>query len=103
MPIRRYLEEGVFTPKTISEMSKALEATVEILGIGRDEAKRRGVAKLIIRVAKEDDSLDAVALRDRAVAALGGAAYSDIPANPLLWPSYAMRCTLAPSRLNSIR
>jgi hypothetical protein len=82
MPIRCYLEEGVFTPKTISEMSKALEATVEILGIGRDEAKRRGVAKLIIRVAKEDDSLDAVALRDRAVAALGGAAYSDIPANP---------------------
>jgi hypothetical protein len=81
MPIRRYLEEGVFTPKTTSEMSKALEATVEILGIGRDEAKRRGVAKFIIRVAKDGDSLDAVALRDRAVAALGGAAYRDIAAS----------------------
>jgi hypothetical protein len=53
MPIRRYLGEGVFTPKTISEMSKAFEATVEILGIGRDEAKRRGVAKLIIRLARK--------------------------------------------------
>jgi hypothetical protein len=65
-------------------MSKALEATVEILGIGRDEAKRRGVAKFIIRLAREDDSLDAKALRDRAVEALGGVAYRDILAQPVV-------------------
>ena len=51
-------------------MGKALEATAEILEVGSDEAKRRAIAKFIIRVAKEDGSLDAVALRDRAVAAL---------------------------------
>ena len=33
MPIRRYVEEGVFTPQALSAMSKALEATTEILGI----------------------------------------------------------------------
>ena len=61
-------------------MGKALEATAEILEVGSDEAKRRAIAKFIIRVAKESDSLDAVALRDRAVAALGGVAYCNLPA-----------------------
>ena len=56
-------------------MSKALEATTEILGIEGDEAKRQAVAKFIIRLAREDDSLDAAELRDKAVAALGGVAY----------------------------
>ena len=60
-------------------MGKALEATAEI-HVGSDEAKRRAIAKSIIRVAKEDDSLDAVALRDRAVAALGRVAYWNLPA-----------------------
>ena len=36
MPIRRYLEVGIFTPKTISAMGQALEATAQILGIGND-------------------------------------------------------------------
>ena len=80
MPIRRYVGEGVFTPQALSAMGKALEATAEILEVGSDEAKRRAIAKFIIRVAKEDDSLDAVALRDRAVAALGGVAYCNLPA-----------------------
>ena len=72
MPIRRYVKNGVvFTPQALSSMSRALEATTETLGIGSDEAKRRAVAKFIIRLAQEDDSLDAAALRDRAVAALG--------------------------------
>ena len=76
MPIRRYLEKGVvFTPQALSAMSKALEATTEILGIEGDEAKRQAVAKFIIRLAREDDSLDAAELRDKAVAALGGVAY----------------------------
>ncbi len=76
MPIRRYTEKGaVFTPQTISAMSKALEATAETLGINGDEAKRRVIAKFIIRLAQSDDSLDAAALHDRAVTALGGVAY----------------------------
>jgi hypothetical protein len=56
-------------------MSKALEATTEILGIGREEAKRQAVARFIIRLAREDASLDAAELRDKAVVALGGVAY----------------------------
>lgn len=82
MPIRRYLEVGIFTPKTISAMGQALEATAEILGIGNDEAKRRAIARFLIRVAKEDDRLDATALRDRAVAALGGVS---IVHEPAMW------------------
>jgi hypothetical protein len=35
MPIGRYVENGVvFTPQALSAMSKALEATTEILRIG---------------------------------------------------------------------
>ena len=76
MPIRRYVEKGVvFTPQALSAMSKALEATTEILGIEGDEAKRQAVARFVIRLAREDNSLDAAELRDKAVAALGGVAY----------------------------
>ena len=76
MPIRRYVEDGVvFTPKTLSVMSRALQDTTEILGIDGDESKRQAVAKFIIRVAREDDSLDAASLRRRAVAAFAGVAY----------------------------
>jgi hypothetical protein len=77
MPIKRYLKKGVvFAPQALSAMSRALEETSQILGIEGDEKKRQAVAKFIIRLAGEDDSLDAMALRDRAVAALGGVAYS---------------------------
>ena len=76
MPIRRYVEKGVvFTLRALSAMSKALDATTEILGIAGDEAKRHAVARFIIRLAREDNSLDAAELRDKAVAALGGVAY----------------------------
>jgi hypothetical protein len=90
MPIRRYVEKGVvFTPQALSAMSKApqalsamskaLEATTEILGFGRDEAKREAVARFIIRLAKEDTDIDAAELRDKALAALGGATYCAPP------------------------
>jgi hypothetical protein len=76
MPIRRYVEKGVvFTPQALSAMSKALEATTEILGIEGDEAKRQAVARFIVRLAREDASLDAAELRDKALVALGGVAY----------------------------
>jgi hypothetical protein len=75
MPIRRFVEKGVFTPQALSAMSKALDATTEILGIEGDEAKRQAVARFIIRLSREDNSLDAAQMRDKAVAALGGVAY----------------------------
>ena len=76
MPIRRYVEKGVvFTPQALSSMSRALEATTETLGMGSDEKNCQAVARFIIRLAREDDSLDATALRDKAVAAFGGVAY----------------------------
>ena len=75
MPIRRYVEKGVFTPQALSAMSKALESTTEILRIEDDEAKRQAVARFIIRLSREDNSLGAAEMRDKAVAALGGVAY----------------------------
>jgi hypothetical protein len=83
MPIRRYVEDGrVFAPRELSEMSKALEAATDALGFGSDDAKRQAIAKFIIRLAQEERDLDAETLRDRTVIALGGVAYSAIPAMP---------------------
>jgi hypothetical protein len=62
-------------------MSRALVEMTEILGIEGEEKQRQAVARFIIRLAREDASLDVAALRDRAVTALGGVAYS-IPGNP---------------------
>ena len=85
MPIRRYVEKGVvFTPQALSAMSKALEATTEILGIGRDEAKRQVVARFLIRLAKENPDIEIGELRDKALAALGGAAYCAPPESQAL-------------------
>ena len=67
MPIRRYVEYGVFRPEVLSAMNKALEDATEILEIGSDEIKHRAVAQLIIGMARLDDSLDSATLRDRAV------------------------------------
>jgi hypothetical protein len=51
MPIGRYVQKGVvFSPQALSAMSKAFEASTETLGIGSDEAKRRAVAKFLIRL-----------------------------------------------------
>ena len=98
MPIRRYVEKGVvFTPQALSAVSKALEATTEILGVEGDEAKRQAVARFIVRLAREDASLDAAELRDKAVAALGGVAYLAI-APPALGCLPKRRMTLPRSR-----
>jgi hypothetical protein len=86
MPIKRYVKKGVvFTPQALSSMGKALEETTEILRIRGEETKRRNVARFIIGLAQEDNNLDGAALRDRAVAALGGVAYSAPPG--ILQPS----------------
>jgi hypothetical protein len=53
-------------------MSNAFTAATEVLEIGGDEIKRAAVARFIIRLAQEDGNMDAVALRDRAVAVFGG-------------------------------
>jgi len=83
MPIRRYMQEGaVFSPQALSAMSQALIVTVEILGIGSDEAKRRDVARFLIRLTRSARTLDAITLRDMAVAALGGVAYCGLQGLP---------------------
>jgi hypothetical protein len=75
MPIKRYLKNGaIFAPEALLAMGEAFKATTEILGIGSDETKRQSVAKFIIRMAQDNSNLDAAALRERAVAALGGVA-----------------------------
>jgi hypothetical protein len=80
MPIRRYVKHGVtFTPQALASMSRALEDVTDILGIDGDEAKRRDVARFIIRLAQEDRNPDEASLRERTVAALGGVAYCDLP------------------------
>jgi hypothetical protein len=77
MPITRYLEHGsVFAPEALASMGQALEETCKTIGFGGDDKKRQVVAKFIIRLAQENGNLDAGALRNKAVAALGGVAYS---------------------------
>jgi hypothetical protein len=72
MPIRRYLEHGVvFSPEALSAMGKAFEAAIWTLGPECDEMKREAVAKVIIRLAREDGNLDATTLHRRTVAAFG--------------------------------
>ena len=61
--------DAEFHPSRSSQGADALEPTTEILQIEGDEAKRRAVAKFIIRLAREDDSVNAAELRDKAVAA----------------------------------
>jgi hypothetical protein len=87
MSIGRYVGEGVFAPPALSAMSEALEETTGILGMRDDEKKRQTVAMFIVRLAQQDGNLDAAALRDKAVVALGGVAYTSAlslsgPLNP---------------------
>jgi hypothetical protein len=76
MPIRRYVEHGVFTDETLSAMGKAFTAALRSLGIGDDEIKRSAVARVIIGLAREDEDLDAASLHNRAVAAFSGAVHA---------------------------
>ena len=70
MPIRRYVEEGVFSSEALSVMGKAFQAAIWTLGPECDETKREAVAKFIIRLARID-SLDLATLHRRAVAEFG--------------------------------
>jgi hypothetical protein len=71
MPIRRYVEEGVFSSEALSVMGKAFQAAIWTLGPECDETKREAVAKFIIRLARIDRSLDLATLHRRAVAEFG--------------------------------
>lgn len=70
MPIRRG-KGVVFSPQVLSAMGQAVAETTAILGIDGDDRQREIVAKFIIRLARQDDSLDAIALRGRVLKALG--------------------------------
>jgi hypothetical protein len=72
MPIRRYVEKGVFSADALAAMSKAFEATIWTLEIGGDEAKREAVAKFIIRSAQREGDFDTATLHRMAVAEFGG-------------------------------
>ena len=75
MPIEAYLPTSgaSFGPESVTNMGKALEGAVDILGIGpSDETKREAVARFIIKLAEIDGGVDAASLRDKAVMALGG-------------------------------
>lgn len=75
MAISRYANKStVFEPQSLTAMSEALEVTTAALRI-ESETKRRVVAKFIIRLAKENPRLDASALSERAIAALGSQGY----------------------------
>jgi hypothetical protein len=75
MTINAYLPTSgaSFSPESATNMGKALDGAVEILGIGpNDETKREAVARFIIKLAEVDGGVDEASLRDKAVMALGG-------------------------------
>ena len=75
MPIEAYLPTSgaSFGPEAATNMGKALEDAVDVLGIGpRDETKREAVARFIIKLAEIDGGVDAASLRDKVVMALSG-------------------------------
>jgi hypothetical protein len=76
--LRTYLPTSgaSFGPEAVANMGKALEGTVDILGIGpSDEIKREAVARFILKLAEIDGGADAASLRDKAVMALGGSVH----------------------------
>ena len=75
MPIEAYLPTSgaSFGPESVTNMEKALDGAVDILGIGpSDETKREAVARFIIKLAEIDGGVDEASLRDKVVMALGG-------------------------------
>src|ERR1700722_21005648 len=68
MPIEAYLPTSgaSFGPEAVTNMGKALEGAVEILGIGpSDETKREAVARLIIKLAEVEGGAEAASARDK--------------------------------------
>jgi hypothetical protein len=75
MTINAYLPTSgaSFSPESATNMGKALDGAVDILGIEpRDETKREAVARFIIKLAEVDGGVDEASLRDKAVMALSG-------------------------------
>jgi hypothetical protein len=75
MTINAYLptSRASFSPESATNMGKALDGAVDILGIApNDETKREAVARFIIKLAEVDGGVDESSLRDKAVMALGG-------------------------------
>src|ERR1700723_2158884 len=75
MTISAYLPTSgaSFSPESATNMGKALDGAVDILGIGPDdEINREAVARFIVKLAEIDGGVDEASLRDKAVMALGG-------------------------------
>jgi hypothetical protein len=75
MTINAYLPTSgaSFSPESATNMGKALDGAVDILGIEPDdETKREAVARFIIKLAEIDGGVDEASLRDKAVMALSG-------------------------------
>ena len=82
MPIRRYVEEGVFSSEALTVMGKAFEAAMWSLGTECGETKREAVAKFIIRLARNDGRLDGATLHRSAVAEFGSPITAVLINNP---------------------
>jgi hypothetical protein len=75
MPIEAYLPTSgaSFGPEAVTNMGKALEGAVDVLGVGpSEETQREAVARFIIKLAEIDGAVDAASLLDKVVMALGG-------------------------------
>jgi hypothetical protein len=69
MPIRRYVEEAsAFSPESVAVLNAAFAAAADALQV-RDESSRKRLAKIIIRLAGQNETLDADALVSEAVRA----------------------------------
>ena len=75
MTISAYLPTSgaSFSPEFATNMGKALDGAVDILGIGPDDGiKREAVVDSFIKLAEIDGGVDEASLRDKAVMALSG-------------------------------
>ena len=66
MPIRRMLEGGTFEPKAAALLIEAFNAVVAELDL-RAGADKERAAKIIIRLAHAQRSLNAAKIRDQAI------------------------------------
>jgi hypothetical protein len=68
-----FRHQGPALAPDVTNMEKALEGAVDVLGIGpQEETKREAVARFIIKLAEIDGGVDAASLRDKVIMALGG-------------------------------
>jgi hypothetical protein len=73
MALERYVEGTAFPPEALRVLGEAFNSVLKALDIApEEEAKRKTIAQMIIRLAQADESLDATSLRDRAIKALEG-------------------------------